>query len=166
MIRSLTINGLRGFGEERTIQFAIPNGETGSGLTIMVGANNSGKTTIFEALRSFNSPKDNPPSFSERKRNIKCENGKVHLLLKTTDIGDYRIDTIDSGGSTTTICTVDFDIPNFFAALRTVAPLSTMYSPSSMARASVLVFTAALPFAITWLVHVYAYRGDFSNKCG
>ncbi|MGN0681776.1 MAG: ATP-dependent nuclease [Candidatus Fimisoma sp.] len=106
MISSLTIHGLRGFGEERTIQFAIPNGQSGSGLTIMVGANNSGKTTIFEALRSFNSPKNNPPSFSERKRNVKCENGKVHLLLKTTDIGDYKIDTIDSGGSTTTMCKV------------------------------------------------------------
>ncbi len=100
------IQGLRGFGEEKTIKFAIPNGKVGSGLTIMVGANNSGKTTVFEALRSFNSPKDKPPSFSERKRNVKCENGKVHLLLRTTDIGDYRIDTIDSGGSTTTMLKV------------------------------------------------------------
>ena len=58
MISCLTIHGLRGFGEEKTIEFSIPNGKPGSGLTIMVGANNSGKTTIFEALRSFNSPKD------------------------------------------------------------------------------------------------------------
>lgn len=106
MIKSLTIRGLRGFGEEKTIKFAMPNGKFGSGLTIMVGANNSGKTTILEALRSFNSPKDNPPSFSERKRNVKCENGKVHLILRTTDIGDYKIDTIDSGGSTTTMLKV------------------------------------------------------------
>lgn len=103
MINSLTIHGLRGFGEERTIKFAIPNGKLGGGLTILVGANNSGKTTIFEALRSFNSPKDAPPSYSERKRNVKCDKGKVHLLLQTTDIGDYKIDTISSGGSTTTI---------------------------------------------------------------
>lgn len=106
MITNLMIHGLRGFGEETTIQFALPNGSSGSGLTIFVGANNSGKTTILEALRSFNSSKDNPPSFSERKRNIKCENGKVHLLLQTTDAGDYRIDTIDGGGSTTTFCKV------------------------------------------------------------
>ena len=106
MITNLMIHGLRGFGVERTIQFALPNGNHGSGLTIFVGANNSGKTTILEALRSFNSSKDNPPSFSERKRNIKCENGKVHLLLQTTDVGDYKIDTIESGGSTTTFCKV------------------------------------------------------------
>lgn len=71
MIKKLTIHGLRGFGEERTIHFSIPdNNKIGSGLTIMVGANNSGKTTIFEALRSFNSSEEMPPSFSERKRNI------------------------------------------------------------------------------------------------
>ena len=69
MLKSLTIYGLRGFGPERTIHFALPNDQLGSGLTFFGGANNSGKTTILEALRSFNSSKDNPPSFSERKRN-------------------------------------------------------------------------------------------------
>ena len=106
MIDSLMIHGFRGFGENKRIQFALPNGNYGSGLTIFVGANNSGKTTILEALRSFNSLKDNPPSFSERKRNIKCENGKVHLLLKTTDADNHKIDTIEGGGSTTTFCKV------------------------------------------------------------
>lgn len=70
-------------------------------MIILVGSNNTGKTTVTEALRSFNSTKDNPPSFSERKRNMKCENGKIHLRLET-DTGDlFTIDTIESGGSTT-----------------------------------------------------------------
>lgn len=107
MIKNLSIHGLRGFGEKRTIQFAIPNGNLGGGLTILVGANNSGKTTIFEALRSFNSTKNDPPSFSERKRNMKCENGRVHLWLQTTDLNEYRIDTVISGGSSTTFCKAD-----------------------------------------------------------
>lgn len=101
MIKSITIHGLRGFGREHTINFAIPSGRQGSGLTIMVGSNNTGKTTILEAIRSFNSPKDNPPSFSERKRNMKCENGKVHLKLQTDTDEIYTIDTISNGGSTT-----------------------------------------------------------------
>lgn len=103
MIQNIAINGLRGFGEERTIEFAVPNDSPGSGLTILVGSNNTGKTTILEALRSFNVPKDSSPSFSERKRNIKCENGKVHLKLHTTDGDTYTIDTIAGGGSTTTM---------------------------------------------------------------
>ena len=101
MIKDISIHGLRGFGEERTISFAIPNGLCGSGLTMLVGANNTGKTTILEALRSFNAPKDNPPSFSERKRNIKCENGKIHLKLRTETNDTFSIDTVESGGSTT-----------------------------------------------------------------
>ena len=36
----------------------------------------------------------------------------------------------------TTICTVDFEIPNFRAACLTVAPSSMMYSPISSARSS------------------------------
>ncbi len=101
MIQSLTVNGLCGFGEERVIKFAVPNGKNGSGLTIVVGANNTGKTTILEALRAFNSIKDNPPSFSERKRNIKCDGGKVHLKIITSENEKYVIDTINRGGSTT-----------------------------------------------------------------
>ncbi len=102
MIKEITIHGFRGFGEERTIMFAVPSdNKPGSGLTILVGSNNSGKTTVLEALRSFNSPKDNSPSFSERKRNMKCENGRIHLKLETTDGEVYRIDTIENGGSTT-----------------------------------------------------------------
>lgn len=103
MIKSITIHGLRGFGKECTINFAIPKGEQtqGSGLTILVGSNNTGKTTILEAIRSFNSIKNNPPSFSERKRNMKCENGKVHLKLQTDNGEIYTIDTIANGGSET-----------------------------------------------------------------
>ena len=73
MVKSISIRGLRGFGEERTIEFAIPNRRLGSGITFIVGGNNSGKTTILEALRSFNCFTHNKPSFSERKRNKKCE---------------------------------------------------------------------------------------------
>lgn len=101
MIKNITINGLRGFGEKRKIDFSMPSGKLGSGLTILVGANNTGKTTIVEALRAFNSTKNNPPYFSERKRNMKCENGKIHLELETDKKEIFTIDTVESGGSST-----------------------------------------------------------------
>ena len=51
MIKNISIHGLRGFGERETIDFALPNGEDGSGITFLVESNDSGKTTILEALR-------------------------------------------------------------------------------------------------------------------
>ena len=99
MVTSLSISGLRGFGKEQTIQFAVPNGEEGSGLTFIVGSNNSGKTTILEGLRSFDCRQGNSPSFSERKRNTKC-NGIVSLSLQVDDTS-YIIKTVPNGGSQT-----------------------------------------------------------------
>lgn len=43
MIKELSIFGFRGFGEKQTLQFALPNGQVGSGLTIITGANSAGK---------------------------------------------------------------------------------------------------------------------------
>ena len=100
MIKSISIHGLRGFGEKEVIEFAMPKENLdGSGITFIVGANNTGKTTIFEALRCFNLDISNPPSFSENKRNIKCENGKVHLIIKEDNDGIIHIDSLETGGS-------------------------------------------------------------------
>lgn len=44
----LGIAGFRGFAEMRTLRLARPNGEEGSGLTFLVGANNSGESTFIE----------------------------------------------------------------------------------------------------------------------
>ena len=51
VLKEIIICGLRGFSAEKKVNFAIPNGEKGSGLTILVGGNNTGKTTIIEAIK-------------------------------------------------------------------------------------------------------------------
>jgi len=86
-IKNISINGLRGFSKKRTIPLAIPNGKIGGGLTILVGPNNGGKTTITEA---FNGLSKNSPSFSMEKRNyisssplefsIENSNGQIKYL--------------------------------------------------------------------------------------
>lgn len=97
MIKNLSISGFRGFGELQNIQFAMPDGQNaGSGLTIITGANNAGKTTIVESIRAFNS--DNSPSFSEGKRNIQT-GGKVELKLIDDTGEEHTIASINSGGS-------------------------------------------------------------------
>lgn len=66
-IRDISINGFRGFGTEGTMKLGVPNGELGSGLTIIVGPNNGGKSTIIEAFHILS--KRDPPSLAESKRN-------------------------------------------------------------------------------------------------
>lgn len=52
MIKSLTLHGLRGFADEQTIDFAMPSAQS-HGLTMIVGSNNTGKSTVFEGLKIF-----------------------------------------------------------------------------------------------------------------
>ena len=50
-LRTLKIEHYKGFYDEETVEFAVPDGKTpGSGLTLIVGPNNAGKTTLLEAL--------------------------------------------------------------------------------------------------------------------
>jgi predicted ATP-dependent endonuclease of OLD family len=91
-IQKLVIKGLRGFEEEGIINLAIPNGNYGSGLTILVGPNNSGKSTIIEAFSALSSAlSETPkyPSFTEEMRNKKDD----EILIKAIDIrnGFYEI---------------------------------------------------------------------------
>lgn len=69
MIRNLFIKGLRGFSNEQELRLSLPNGELGSGLNILVGSNNSGKSTVIEGLRAI-SQRNQLPSFTQGRRNV------------------------------------------------------------------------------------------------
>lgn len=97
MLNSIKIEGLRGFSKEQTLIFSKPNGKKGSGLTTLVGINNSGKTTIIEAIKYYNCDVNNI-SFSQGKRNIKCD-GKVSIEYTDFDGNNYILKTKESGGS-------------------------------------------------------------------
>lgn len=99
IIETLEIHGLRGFSNNGTLQLALPNGEPGSGITILVGPNSGGKSTIVEALRAFSTT--NATSFSEDKRNSKA-NQKITIAIKTKNQSEKKIlSTNASGGSET-----------------------------------------------------------------
>lgn len=94
--------------EKRENHFAKADGiREGSGMTIFVCPNNSSKTTILEALRSFNCRSDNPPAFYVGKRNVNSEEGKIHFEIKTDDGYTCTIDSIESGGSNTVFKCID-----------------------------------------------------------
>ena len=76
MLKSISLENYKGFLETQTINFALPdNLQDGSGLTLIVGPNNTGKTTIIEALLLT---KDKKFKETERHQNsipkIKIEN--------------------------------------------------------------------------------------------
>lgn len=90
-----TISAYRSYVSEQTCYFGIPNGEEGSGLTYIVGENNSGKTTLIEGicfknqdiLRTSDMYPEEYPSFqlynnSEPEELIK----DVHLLRTSGNI--------------------------------------------------------------------------------
>jgi predicted ATPase len=94
-LTSLTCKGFRGFQEESRIKFAAPNGEFGSGLTVLVGPNGGGKSTIVESLRKLT--KANNTSFTEGKRN-KAAGDRVEIRVDIgTEYGSLK--TVSTGGS-------------------------------------------------------------------
>lgn len=101
MIKSISILGFRGYGEKQKVNFALPNGIKGSGLSFLVGANNSGKTSIIESIRAFNGYPNETPSFSVGKRNSKADS-RVEISMED-EVGNIcTIKTVESGGSSTT----------------------------------------------------------------
>jgi predicted ATP-dependent endonuclease of OLD family len=58
-LQKFEIENFRAFGSKQIIEFAVPiKGKPGSGLTLLVGPNNSGKTTILRSIRNLMSRDD------------------------------------------------------------------------------------------------------------
>ena len=95
----LTIHGLRGFAEPETITFARPNGSSGSGLTMTVGANNTGKTTVIEALRALIQPE--PPNIPVGRRNTDAGD-QIRLRLTTATNPEITLQSVQPWSSATT----------------------------------------------------------------
>jgi len=49
-IKTLQIKNFKCFGDKTFEDLAIPNGEKGSGLNILIGENGNGKTTLLEVI--------------------------------------------------------------------------------------------------------------------
>lgn len=52
-LKEISIEHFRGFNSRQTVGTSLPNGKEGSGLTIVVGENNTGKSIIFEAIKKM-----------------------------------------------------------------------------------------------------------------
>lgn len=75
----IEILGYRGFRQRGAINFAVSNGTRGSGLTIITGPNNAGKSCILECLRARAG--DNTPSFSVGTRNTEVQSVEIKYVV-------------------------------------------------------------------------------------
>lgn len=98
MLTSLDVLGLRGFATKQTLSFARPTGELGSGLTVIVGANNAGKSTAVEALRAV--AQQQPPSFTQGRRN-QVAGDRVEIRIVGDENRVTTLQTIRPGSSET-----------------------------------------------------------------
>lgn len=99
-ISALTFRGLRGFRSEARLRLAQPTGEVGSGLTIVVGANNAGKSTVWEAFDALARKSKSDVSFSEGRRNRSTPGG-VHIQIDRADGSAYLMRSRNSDTSET-----------------------------------------------------------------
>lgn len=88
MLESLTLKKYRGYESPQTIKFAHPNGKVGSGLTLICGSNNSGKSSLFHALKKFHDETPDPRRYMRQptlERDEKHVNGETLLTLASCD---------------------------------------------------------------------------------
>jgi energy-coupling factor transporter ATP-binding protein EcfA2 len=83
-LNRIEIVGYRGFRRREVLDLAIPNGEIGSGLTILTGPNNSGKSSILECLRA-RSGGQQTVSFSVGTRNADTEMVEIKYVVDGRD---------------------------------------------------------------------------------
>ncbi len=89
-IKSLSVQRYKGFCKKTTVEFATPvNKKKGSGLTILVGPNNAGKTSLLEALLKFT----NCQLFYEDELNSVKD--KPKLVLKDQEDEEIIIDSLE-----------------------------------------------------------------------
>ncbi|PZQ88272.1 MAG: hypothetical protein DI534_12495 [Leifsonia xyli] len=90
-VDSLEVEGYRGFREKQRLKLARPDGRApGSGLTIVVGANNAGKSTLWESFDAVGRKLRSDVSFSERRRNRNSANG-IGITMTYVDGTAYTV---------------------------------------------------------------------------
>lgn len=90
-LEKLSVTGYRGFENMQHLRLAVPTGEPGSGLSIVVGPNNGGKSALLESIflvsraKPINLPADDPTW-----NRVKIESqwtGDVRVTLQAAEAG-------------------------------------------------------------------------------
>ncbi|MBE9226121.1 AAA family ATPase [Phormidium sp. LEGE 05292] len=159
MLKIIEIKGLRGFATTQSIQFAYAGQGLGSGLTILVGANNTGKSTVIEALRALTIAQQyqQSPSFTQGRRNRKAGD-MVQIIIRDENENLIELHSVDSGSSETELCphlsAVDLSKVLVLPSRRTFNP----YFSRSEVKRSEYMRNIGFPSIRTSTIDQFAYR--------
>lgn len=98
LARSVHVQGYRGFRSFQTLELATPNGKQGTGLTLVVGANNAGKSALWESFETLSRAAVEEIYFPESRRNPECEDG-VQLRFVRESGASLNIRSADRHGA-------------------------------------------------------------------
>lgn len=93
-IEKVEISGFRGFSTRQALRFSVPDGRPGSGLTIITGANNSGKSSIIECLKARGGYES--PSFTVGARNAAADYVEIKYFINGKE---ERVVSLKKGSS-------------------------------------------------------------------
>ncbi|WP_166805687.1 ATP-dependent nuclease [Cryobacterium ruanii] len=123
----LSVAGYRGFAEARQLRLAQPKGSHGSGLTVLVGANNSGKSSFLEALQIIARARfQRDLSFPQPRRHHVAD--AVTVQLTRSDDRKLRVETTRPGSSQATITWLPSDLKHDQFDIQ-VTPSRRQFSP-------------------------------------
>lgn len=142
MIQNLFIKGLRGFADEQELRLSLPKGELGSGLTILVGSNNSGKSTVIEALRAI-SQRSQLPSFTQGRRNVIA--GDEVLIRVIDESGNASILRSRRAGSSEVELEGDYEGSGSIFVLPSRRAFNPFFSKSEFDRSYYTSYQMGLP---------------------
>jgi len=94
MLKSIEIEGLRSFSSNQKILFALPNGKAGSGITVIVGENNAGKSTVIDVIRIAGMKN---PSLEISTTSFNRKTGKKVKIVFETDERSYSFGSAPMG---------------------------------------------------------------------
>jgi predicted ATP-dependent endonuclease of OLD family len=134
----MRIYGYRGFSHREELNLAVPTGEPGSGLTLLTGPNNSGKSTVLEALRARTSSQT--LSFTQGTRNPHVD--VVSLEYMVNGVSE-SVHSITKGSSETVRDRFDAAMSVF--SLPSRRAFSPYFSKSAWNRSQLLSSTTLQP---------------------
>lgn len=153
-LQHLSVSGLRGFKSKATLHVAPANGIPGSGLTILVGANNAGKSTVIEAFRAFASEMD--LTFTQGRRNLRGGD-RVELHVAMDDGATSTISSVSSGSSETIRSWTGASSPLNLLVLPSRRFFSPYFSRSTSTRHDYMS-NSGFPVARSATLDVFTYR--------